>query len=76
MLVMTVLCINTIFACYNKALGKNSYNYGKEAKISEKFRWSWWQKPQIFSYQIRNDNVEKSNSYRADLRTIIFISSL
>lgn len=39
MLIMTVLCINTIFACYNKGLGKNSYNYGKEAKISEKFRW-------------------------------------
>ena len=39
MLIMTVLCINTIFACYNKARGKNSYNYGKEAQISEKFHW-------------------------------------
>ena len=39
MLIMTVLCINTIFASYNKARGKNSYNYGKEAQISEKFHW-------------------------------------
>ena len=64
MLIMTVFCINTIFACYNKALGKNSYNYGKEAKISEKFRWipARWQKLLIFSYQRQNDNVEKSNT--------------